>query len=49
MTNNTKGKRFIPKWWHEVAQWWVNGQVSDNEMLDNIEWLVKKGIIRIDK
>jgi len=37
----------IPGWVKNNAEWWANGQVSDNEFVNAIQFLVKEGIIRV--
>ena len=39
----------IPKWVKEVAQFWVDGQISDSEFIEAIEFLVNTGIIKISE
>ena len=39
----------IPKWVKEVAQFWVDGQISDSEFIEAIEFLVNAGIIKISE
>ena len=37
----------IPDWIKNNAKWWANDQISDEDFVKSIEYLVKKGIIRI--
>ena len=40
-------ERNIPEWIKTTAKWWSNNDISDNDFLYAIEYLIKKGIIRI--
>ena len=37
----------IPNWIKNNAKWWANDQISDEDFVKSIQYLVKKGIIRI--
>ena len=37
----------IPQWIKNNAKWWANDQISDEDFVKSIQYLVKKGIIRI--
>lgn len=37
----------IPNWIKNNAKWWADGQISDNDFVKGIEFLIKIGIIRI--
>jgi len=37
----------IPKWIKSSAQWWSNNQISDEDFVQGIEFLVKEGIIPV--
>ena len=37
----------IPDWFKRTAEWWSLMEISDTEFLSNIEYLIKKDIIRI--
>jgi len=37
----------IPQWIKNNAKWWSNDQISDEDFVKSIQYLVKKGIIRI--
>ncbi len=37
----------IPKWIKSSAQWWSNDQISDEDFVQGIEFLVKEGIIPV--
>lgn len=41
------GSTYIPEWIREPAGWWAEGQISQDEFLDIVDFLVKKGIIRV--
>lgn len=38
----------IPAWVKGVADFWLNGKISDQEFLDAIRFLVEKGILKIE-
>ena len=33
-------------WFKETAQWWVEGKITDEEFITNVEYLQKSGVIR---
>ena len=35
----------IPKWIKNIAIWWSNDQISNDDFIKSIQYLVKKGII----
>jgi hypothetical protein len=37
----------IPDWIKTNAGWWANGQVSDEEFTQSLQWLIAKGVIGI--
>ena len=38
----------IPSWIKNVAGWWANGEISENEFLDGITYLINNNIILLD-
>jgi len=38
----------IPKWIKSNAEWWYLGELSEDEFLKSIEYMVKEGIIQIN-
>ena len=38
----------VPEWIKTNAKWWSEGQIDDNAFFKGIEFLVSKGIIRVD-
>ena len=38
----------IPDWIKNVASWWANGEISENEFLAGIEYLINNNIILLD-
>ncbi len=36
----------VPDWIKQTAQFWVEGQISDSEFVNALEWMVKNGIIK---
>ena len=37
----------IPEWIKQTARWWADGQVSDAEYINSLQYLIKQGILRI--
>ena len=37
----------IPGWIKNVASWWANGEISENEFLTGIEYLINNNIISV--
>jgi hypothetical protein len=37
----------IPDWVKNTAEWWYLGELSEDEFLASIEYLVKEGIIDV--
>jgi hypothetical protein len=37
----------VPDWIKNNAKWWADDQISDEDFVKSIQYLVKKGIIRI--
>ena len=38
----------IPTWIKNVAGWWANGEISENEFLSGIEYLINNNIISLE-
>jgi len=38
----------IPGWIKDVASWWANDQISENEFVTGIEYLINNNIISLD-
>jgi len=38
----------VPSWVKNTAGWWANNLITDNEFVNAIEFLIKKGIIQVD-
>ena len=38
----------IPDWIKLVAEFWINGEISDQEYLQTIQWLVNSGLVVLD-
>jgi len=36
----------VPSWIKESTKWWIEGQVTEDQFLDSIKWLIKNNIIR---
>lgn len=43
---STNSTQQIPSWIKNNAKWWAEGQISDDEFLKGIQYLVSNGIIR---
>lgn len=39
----------IPSWVKNTAKWWSDGQITDSDFTDGIEFLIKEGTIKLDK
>ncbi len=37
----------IPPWIKNTAEFWINGQITDQEYLDSLQFLVEQGILTI--
>ena len=37
----------VPSWIKNVAGWWANGEIPENQFLDAIGYLIKYSLIRI--
>ncbi len=40
-------ERMVPDWIKNNAKWWYNGQISDDDFIKSLQYLVNKGIIRV--
>ena len=40
-------ERVIPDWIKNNMRWWYNGQISDDDFIKSLQYLVNKGIIRV--
>ena len=36
----------LPEWFKETAQWWVEEKITDEEFIQNVEYLQKSGVVR---
>ncbi len=36
----------LPEWFKTTAQWWVDGQITDEDFIRNVKYLKDSGIIR---
>ncbi|MDE1764703.1 MAG: hypothetical protein KGI27_00370 [Thaumarchaeota archaeon] len=43
----TSGAQHIPAWIKTNAGWWASGQISDQDFVKGIQWLVSNGIIMV--
>jgi len=37
----------VPDWIKNNAKWWADGQISEDDFVNGIKWLVEKGIIKV--
>jgi len=37
----------IPDWVKNNAKWWGDDKISDEDFIQSIQYLIKKGIIRV--
>jgi len=37
----------IPSWIKNNAKWWADGQISEDDFVGGIKWLVEQGIIKV--
>jgi hypothetical protein len=45
--STTPPPQSIPAWIKNNAGWWSNGQISDKDFVQGIQWLIENGIMRI--
>ena len=41
-------KTKLPDWFHTVAQFWVEGTISDSEYINNLQYLISQGILKVE-
>ncbi|MGI0047111.1 MAG: hypothetical protein ACREBB_07995 [Nitrosotalea sp.] len=46
-SNTTSGTQPIPSWIKTNAGWWASGQISDQDFVKGIQWLISNGIIAV--
>ncbi|MFZ0185083.1 MAG: hypothetical protein WAL88_09670 [Nitrosotalea sp.] len=39
----------IPSWVKNTAKWWGEGQISDSDYIQSLQWLIDNGILNISK
>lgn len=44
---NTENNQQIPKWIKNNAGWWADGQISDDEFVKGIQYLIQIGVIKV--
>ena len=44
---NSISEQKIPEWIKNNAKWWTDNLISDEDFVKSIQYLIKKGIIRI--
>jgi hypothetical protein len=43
---NVFGQESIPNWVKNNARWWANGQITDDQYISAIQYLVSQGIVK---
>ncbi|MDI1494790.1 MAG: phosphate ABC transporter, periplasmic phosphate-binding protein [Cenarchaeum symbiont of Oopsacas minuta] len=46
--NYESDKVTLPDWFRIVAQFWIKGEITDAEYIDNLQYLISKGILQVD-
>ncbi len=41
-------KVILPDWFRTVAQFWINGEITDSEYINNLQYLISNGILRVE-
>ena len=36
----------VPDWIAQSTEWWINGQVPEDQFLEGIKWMIKNQIIK---
>ena len=36
----------LPDWFKQTAQWWIDGEITNEEFISNVEYLQQSGVIR---
>lgn len=39
----------VPEWIKNSAKWWANNQISDQDFIEGLEFLIKEGTIKVEK
>ena len=39
----------IPSWIKNTAKWWSEGQVSDSDFINGLQWLIDNNILKVSK
>jgi hypothetical protein len=39
----------IPSWVKNTAKWWGEGQISDSDYIQSLQWLIDNGILNVPK
>ena len=47
MSNSAHAENAIPSWIKDNAEWWATGEISDDEFLKGITYLIDNNIIRV--
>jgi len=46
-TSGASSSQSIPAWIKQSTGMWAGGQITDNEFVQGIQWLITKGIIQV--
>jgi len=46
--DNVDYTKQVPDWIKNNARWWANGQIPDSAFVSGLEWLISKGILKVD-
>lgn len=46
--NMVKNNDYVPIWFKNNAGWWTDGKITDKEFLNGMEYLVNRGIIKVN-
>ena len=38
----------LPDWFRTIAQFWIDGKISDSEYINNLQYLISNGILQVD-
>ena len=49
MPNSSAQEAVIPSWVKNTAGWWATDAISETEFVNALEFLIKEGIINVDK
>ena len=47
LVTKIRNEQHVPVWFKNTVTWWLDGKISSKDMVNSIEYLLKKGIMRI--